>query len=140
MSRIAALPGLARATGVAALVGVLAALPIILTLALGPLLSQLLPIGRVDLPRALAAILSLAAVLPCPPWEIFWGLLGAPGDDALFLRAAFTALALNAAIYVPMGPLFFATRAIRTWPRRSVRVAGCMTILALGHVLMLRGF
>ena len=115
--------GFNRALFIAALMGLLAAIPVVVFV-LTPAQSFI---------PAFEPLISAAALI-CPAWEIFWAIMGKPDDLTLGLKLALLVLTLNAVLYTPMGAVFVTTRELRPIWRRTLRAASYLVILGMGHL------
>ena len=106
----------------AAAAGFVAALPLVL--------GALMPANVASLPN----MLTVPLVLICPPWELFWALMGQPNDTVAAMRIGALVLAINAAIYMPMGAVHTWTKTSSVLLRWSAMVCAYLLLMGLGHL------
>jgi len=117
-------PGVSNVRGAlasAAVAGVIAALPVVIGIAVPNVVARL--------PQVLAA----PAVLICPPWELFWALMGQPDNILLVLRVAALVMALNALLYAPLGPVFVLLKSRSRLLRWTVMTGTYLALMGAGH-------
>ena len=117
---------LLKSLSVASFVGLLAAVPVVLMIAVGPNWVQ-------NIPRFIGII----PVLMCPPWWLFWGIMGHPDDVWFFVRICGAVLILNALLYAPLGVLHAYTVSCRPAIRRTLLGFAYPSLLVAGHLLFM---
>jgi len=119
------MPALRSSISIAAACGLVAAIPIVLIVLAAP--------GWVDSSMGRAVAMPAAAI--CPPWWLFWSVLGLPESLGFALKLSALVLLLNAVLFAPVGWLYAATRNLRPAIRRALFGAGSAFTLALGHAV-----
>jgi hypothetical protein len=112
---------------VAALIGFLAAIPIALIIGTDP--------AWVDSPWARLVAMPAAAL--CPPWWLFWLVLGRPDDLQFFFKLCGMAIVLNAVIYAPVGIVHQYGLRLRPAKRWTLVVSALALMLAAGHAFFM---
>ena len=96
----------------ACVVGFVAAMPISISL-----------VARLDwVESPVAYPFVVLAIAVCPPWWIFWAVLGHPDDVQYALKLCGVVLSLNAVLYAPIG--IFHVFALRFRPGVRHAIAG----------------
>ena len=116
-----------RSAIIASLIGVIAAIPLVLLLATDSSFLQTSP-----------RILIFLVVSACPPWWAFWVLMGSPDDLSLLLVSCAAVLTLNAVLYSPLGVLHALTLQFRPAARRALVGVTYICLLVLGHVFFMQ--
>lgn len=111
----------------AAAAGFVAALPMVIGVA-APGIAAGLP-ARLALPVALA----------CPPWSLFWALMGQPENTAAAMRISGMVLLMNALIYMPLGPLYSSLKARSRLLRWSGMVCAYLALMAVAQPFFVFG-
>jgi hypothetical protein len=105
--------------------GFIAALPIIA--AIVP------PTHSAGMPEILNALF----VVVCPPWKLFWGLMGQPQDMTAAIRIALEVLIINSALYVPIGPMYVKLKARSQAIRWTACAIAYFLIIGLAHMFFI---
>lgn len=76
-------------------------------------------------------------VLICPPWSLFWALMGQPDNTALAVRIGAMVLALNTLLYLPLGFVYARMRSRSPLRRWSAVTCAYLVLMAGGHVFFM---
>ena len=107
--------------------GLIAAVPIVIFFVFGS--------DYIDSP--IVRILIFPAIALCPPWWIFWSVLGSPDDMQYVLKLSCIVLVLNALLYAPIGLLYKYSAEHSPIVRTSVMTVGFLFILLLGNLFFM---
>lgn len=118
---------LRKSVFMAAAIGCAAAIPTVLIVLTNP--------GWMASPWA--SIVVVPAVAICPPWWLFWLVLGRPDDLQFALTLCGFAVILNTLLFVPVGALHGSTLSLRPAVRRGLTGASLALLLALGHAFFM---
>ena len=116
-----------RAVAIASASGFLAGIPIALLVVSGPSL--------VD--DALSRLLVLPALAVCPPWSLYWSVLGRPNDTLYAIQLSAVVLALNGLLFAPLGVLHVLVLRFGLVVRRGLVGIGLVALLVLGHAFFM---
>ncbi len=112
---------------ISACAGLLAALPLVLTFHVVP--------NGID---ENVSWIAVAAVVLCPPWELFWAVMGLP-KGASVTGISIQVLCWNALIYAPLG-LLSTAMANHNAAKRGIALGAALTsLLLVGHCFFMLG-
>jgi hypothetical protein len=78
--------------------------------------------------------ISVVLVLFCPPWELFWGVMGSPKNGGLLAALSLAVVLVNSLIYAPIGLTLALSSSLRPWAKYASTTAVALCSLALGHL------
>ena len=116
-----------RSLSIASIVGVIAATPIVILFATDSSFLQYAP-------RLIVVLMALV----CPPWQLFWVVMGHPDDLSFVLRVCGAVLVLNAVLYAALGVLHALTPRLRPTIRHALMGVAFICLLVFGHLLFLQ--
>jgi len=73
-------------------------------------------------------------VLFCPPWELFWGVMGSHENSSLLAALSLAVVLVNLLIYAPIGLTLALSSSLRPSAKYASTIAVAFCSLALGHL------